>query len=147
MVGRLRSELLDDDGWYHTGDSGTRDADGHIYFGGRTDEMIKTSGANVAPVEVEALLSALPAVRIAYVVGVPDPDKGAVVTGIVVLNRDAEATEDELRAACRASLAAYKVPKRWEILHDDAVLPYTTTNKLDRREAVKRLLDGPLVED
>ena len=147
MVGRLRSELLDRDGWYHTGDSGTRDADGHIYFGGRTDEMIKTSGANVAPVEVEALLSALPEVRIAYVVGVPDPDKGAVVTGIVVLNRGAEATEDDLRAACRASLAAYKVPKRWEILRDDAVLPYTTTNKLDRREAVKRLLDGPLVED
>jgi acyl-CoA synthetase (AMP-forming)/AMP-acid ligase II len=133
MVGRLRSEILDADGWYHTGDSARQDEDGHLYFAGRTDDMIKTSGANVAPVEVEAVIAALPEVRIAYVVGVPDPDRGALVTAVVVLNEAASLTPDELTAACRTRLAAYKVPKRWEILRDVDSLPYTTTNKIDKR--------------
>lgn len=133
IVGRLRGETLDADGWYHTGDSAHRDADGHLYFAGRTDDMIKTSGANVAPVEVEAVLSALPEVRIAYVVGVPDPAKGALVAAAVVLNEGASASAEDLTAACRSRLAAYKVPKRWEILADADSLPYTTTNKIDKR--------------
>lgn len=139
MVGKLRSQVFDHEGWYHTGDSAHRDADGHLYFAGRTDDMIKTSGANVAPMEVEAVLGALPQVRIAYVVGVPDPDKGAVVAAAVVLNEGASATPEELTAACRTQLAAYKVPKRWEILRDTDGLPYTTTNKIDKRALVKQL--------
>lgn len=139
MVGKLRSEVFDEEGWYHTGDSAHRDADGHLYFAGRTDDMIKTSGANVAPMEVEAVLGALPQVRIAYVVGLPDPAKGAVVAAAVVLNDGADATPDELTAACRTQLAAYKVPKRWEILRDAESLPYTTTNKIDKKALVKQL--------
>jgi acyl-coenzyme A synthetase/AMP-(fatty) acid ligase len=92
IVGRTRDEVFDAEGWYHTGDSARRDEDGHLYFAGRTDDMIKTSGANVAPVEVEAVLSALPQVRIAYVVGLPDPTRGALVAAAVVLNDGATAT-------------------------------------------------------
>jgi acyl-CoA synthetase (AMP-forming)/AMP-acid ligase II len=147
MVGRLRSEILDVDGWYHTGDSAHRDADGHLYFAGRTDDMVKTSGANVAPVEVETVLNRLPAVRVAYVVGVPDPDRGALVAAVVVLNDGASATADELTAACKTQLAAYKVPKRWEIHPDPDGLPYTSTNKIDKRALVDQLTadgaDGP----
>jgi acyl-coenzyme A synthetase/AMP-(fatty) acid ligase len=141
MVGRLRSEVFDADGWYHTGDSGYRDADGHLYFAGRTDDMVKTSGANVAPVEVEAVLNALPEVREAYVVGLPDADKGAVVAAAVVLNHGMSLTADQLTAACRKSLAAYKVPKRWEVLPDAEGLPYTTTNKIDKRALVELLAE------
>jgi acyl-CoA synthetase (AMP-forming)/AMP-acid ligase II len=139
IVGRQRSEILDSEGWYHTGDSAHRDADGHLYFAGRTDDMIKTSGANVAPVEVEAVLSALPEVRVAYVVGVPDPIKGALVAAVVVLNDGAALSPENLTAACRSKLAAYKVPKRWEILRDATSLPYTSTNKIDKRALAAQL--------
>jgi len=71
MVGRTREEVFDADGWYRTGDAASRDADGHLYFAGRTDDMIKTSGANVAPIEVESVLATMPGVRDAYVIGVP----------------------------------------------------------------------------
>jgi acyl-CoA synthetase (AMP-forming)/AMP-acid ligase II len=141
MVGRLRHETFDADGWYHTGDSAYRDADGHLYFAGRTDDMIKTSGANVAPVEVEAVLAALPEVRVAYVVGLPDPARGAIVAAAVVLNHGAAVTTDELVAACRAKLAAYKVPKRWDIRADADGLPYTTTNKIDKRALVEQIIE------
>jgi acyl-CoA synthetase (AMP-forming)/AMP-acid ligase II len=144
MVGRTRDEIVDEDGWYHTGDSAHRDEDGHLYFAGRTDDMIKTSGANVSPVEVEGVLAKVPEVRIAYVVGVPDPERGAVVAAVVVLNDGASATADELRAWCREQLAAYKVPKRWEILATADALPYGTTNKIDKRALVGLLQAGPI---
>ena len=144
MVGRSRAEVFDADGWYHTGDAGRFDADGHLYFAGRTDDMIKTAGANVSPVEVEGVLQAMPEVREAYVVGVPDPERGAIVTGVVVTARGATVAADELTARCRASLAAYKVPKRWEIVPTADPLPYTTTNKIDRRLLVDRLVAGPI---
>lgn len=144
MVGRSRAEVFDDDGWYHTGDAGRFDDDGHLYFAGRTDDMIKTSGANVSPVEVERVLLGMPEVREVYVVGVPHPERGAIVTGVVVTARGAMVSAPELTARCRAQLAAYKVPKRWEILPTADPLPYTTTNKIDRRVLVERLGEGSL---
>jgi acyl-CoA synthetase (AMP-forming)/AMP-acid ligase II len=142
MVGRSRAEIFDEDGWYHTRDAGSFDDDGFLYFTGRTDDMIKTAGANVSPVEVESVLVAMPEVREAYVVGVPDAERGAVVTGVVVTARGATIAPDELVTRCRAVLAAYKVPKRWEIVPNTDTLPYTTTNKIDRRALVDRLTDG-----
>jgi acyl-CoA synthetase (AMP-forming)/AMP-acid ligase II len=144
IVGRAREETFDEDGWYHTGDAGRLDDDGHLYFAGRTDDMIKTAGANVSPIEVERVLIGLPEVREAYVVGVPHPDRGAIVTGVVVTARGATVTADELTRRCRTLLAAYKVPKRWEILPTADALPYTTTNKIDRRVLVERLHAGPI---
>lgn len=146
MVGRTRDEVFDREGWYHTGDAARMDEDGHLYFGGRTDDMIKTSGANVSPVEVEGVLAKVPEVRIPYVVGVPDPEKGALVTAVVVLNEGEEISPDELRSWCREHLAAYKVPKRWELLHSADQLPYGTTNKIDKRALVELLSAGPIVE-
>ena len=144
MVGRTREEVFDSEGWYHTGDAARRDADGHLYFAGRTDDMIKTSGANVSPVEVEGVLAKVPEVREAYVVGVPDQDRGAIVAGVVVTARGASISSEELTSRCRAQLAAYKVPKRWEIVPTTDPLPYTTTNKIDRRVLVERLTAGPI---
>lgn len=144
MVGRQNAELFDPDGWYHTGDAGYRDDDGHLYFTGRTDDMIKTAGANVAPIEVEAVISRVDAVRIGYVVGVPDPDKGALVCGVVVCNEGQHVTSQDLVGACRKQLAAYKIPKRWVILPDADRLPYTTTNKIDKKLLIDLLASGSL---
>ncbi|MCF6390540.1 acyl--CoA ligase [Mycobacterium sp. MBM] len=144
MVGKHWYEIVDRDGWLHTKDAGHRDDDGHLYFAGRTDEMIKTSGTNVAPMEVEAALRRLPEVRVAYVVGLPDPERGAIVSAAVVLNDGHHATADSLVEACRSQLAAYKVPKRWAILTDAAPLPYTTTDKIDKRRLAVLMAEGTL---
>ncbi len=144
MVGRHWHELVDRDGWLHTKDAGYRDDDGHLYFAGRLDEMIKTSGTNVAPMEVEAELRRLPEVRVAYVVGVPDPDRGAIVSAAVVLNDGHNADAAQLSAQCRARLAAYKVPKKWVILTDPEALPYTTTDKIDKRRLATLMSEGAL---
>lgn len=144
MIGKHWHEIVDSDGWLHTSDAGYRDDDGHLYFAGRTDEMIKTSGTNVAPMEVEAELRRLPAVRVAYVVGVPDPERGAIVVVAVVLNDGHRATADDLAGACRTRLAAYKVPKKWVILSDAETLPYTTTDKIDKRKLAALISEGIL---
>ncbi len=144
IVGKRHNDLFDADGWYHTKDAGFRDDDGHLFFSGRTDDMIKTSGANVAPVEVEAALGRIDGVRIAYVVGIPDPDKGAVVSAVVVLNEGASAQPAGLVAECRKVLAAYKVPKNWVILPNADGLPYTTTNKIDKVRLSALLATGSL---
>jgi acyl-CoA synthetase (AMP-forming)/AMP-acid ligase II len=145
IVGRQRAELFDSDGWYHTKDAGYRDDDGHLYFSGRTDDMIKTSGANVAPVEVEAIIGRADGVRIAYVVGVPDPDIGAMVSAVVVLNEGMQASQDDLVAVCKKQLAAYKIPKKWVILPSADGLPYTTTNKIDKPRLASLLMSGELI--
>ncbi|WP_333890328.1 class I adenylate-forming enzyme family protein [Mycolicibacterium gadium] len=144
IVGRSNRDVFDADGWYHTGDAGYRDDDGHLYFAGRTDDMIKTSGANVAPIEVESTLSRIDGVRIAYVVGLPDPVKGAVVSAVVVLDDGVDLSADALAAQCRKQLAAYKVPKKWVILPDADNLPYTTTNKIDKIALGTLLASGAL---
>jgi acyl-CoA synthetase (AMP-forming)/AMP-acid ligase II len=144
MIGKHWYEVVDRDGWLHTKDAGYRDDDGHLYFAGRTDEMIKTSGTNVAPMEVEAELRRIPEVRVAYVVGVPDAERGAIVSAAVVLNDGQRLTADELVTMCRARLAAYKVPKKWVILADAKALPYTTTDKIDKRKLATLMSEGVL---
>jgi len=144
MVGRTQAEVFDADGWYHTGDSAYYDDDGHVYFSGRTDDMIKTSGANVAPVEVERVLFEMPEVREAYVIGVADEQRGARVVGVVVLRPGESLTSSELVTRARTQLAAYKVPKQWVILPTAADLPYTTTNKIDKRQLVEWVAAGKL---
>ncbi|MBX7448896.1 acyl--CoA ligase [Mycolicibacterium sp. 3033] len=144
VVGRNLSDVLDPDGWYHTRDAGYRDSDGHLFFSGRLDDMVKTSGANVAPVEVEAVLNDLPGVRIAYVVGIPDEEKGALVTAVVVFDEGRRHSEADLVAACRSRLAAYKVPKKWVLLPGVEGLPYTSTNKIDKRRLTAMVASGAL---
>lgn len=144
MVGRSWHDVFDADGWYHTGDSAYYDEEGFFYFSGRRDDMIKTSGANVAPVEVEHVLVEMPEVREAYVVGIPDDERGSVVTAVVVLMPGTSLSREELTRRCRQVLAAYKVPRRWTIVSSSDVLPYTTTNKIDKRLLVERLKLGTL---
>ena len=86
------------------------DEDGYIFLVDRKKDLIKTSGFQVWPREIEEVLSAHPAVMEVGVAGVPDAAKGEVAKAWVVLKAGADATEDELRAYCRERLAPYKVP-------------------------------------
>ena len=117
------------DGWVHTGDIGTLDADGYLTWLGRYKELIKVSGYSVFPEDVEVLLMKHPQVQRAAVLGMPDPNKGEVVHAFIV--GDPSLDEPTLMAWCRENMAAYKVPQR---IRFRAALPMTPSGKLIRGE-------------
>jgi len=120
----------DGEQWVHTGDLAYMDADGYVFLVDRKKDLIKTSGFQVWPREIEEVISALPAVLEVGVAGVPDPVKGEVAKAWVVLKPGHTATEDEVRAYCRQRLAPYKVPGRVEFRSE---LPKTMVGKILRR--------------
>ncbi len=137
---REREDVFEPDGWYRTGDGGHFDDDGWFYFTGRLGEMIKTpGGANVAPAEVEAALTAYPDVLEAYVTGVPS-DGGQLVAGAVVPRGDATLDGDELCARLKGDLSAFKVPKHlWVCAKAD--LPFLASGKIKKQELADRLAE------
>jgi long-chain acyl-CoA synthetase len=116
--------------WLHTGDLGYLDPDGYLFIVDRLKDMIKTSGYQVWPREVEEVLGAHPSVAEVGVAGVPDVARGEAVKAWAVLRPGQTATEDELRAFCRSRLAPYKVPSTIEFR---AELPKTMVGKVLRR--------------
>ncbi len=97
-----RSQVFTPDGFYPTKDLVRIDADGYLYFVGRTGDMIKTNSANVSRLEVEAALNQLPDIeRADSVTGLPDPELGEIVTAAVILENGADPTEDAVKAALR----------------------------------------------
>ena len=116
--------------WLHTGDLSYMDADGYIFIVDRKKDMMKTSGFQVWPREIEEVIAAHPAVHEVGVAGVPDAVKGEVAKAWVVLKPGRAVTEDELRAYCRERLAPYKVPARVEFRTE---LPKTMIGKVLRR--------------
>ena len=90
------------------------------------------------------MLNGVDDVRLAYVVGVPDPDRGARVCAVVVANDGRRLDVAELAARCKSHLAAYKIPKQWIILPDADPLPYTSTNKIDKRALAAAIESGEL---
>jgi acyl-CoA synthetase (AMP-forming)/AMP-acid ligase II len=123
-------EAFDSEGYFHTGDAGWVDDRGLLHWAGRLTTMIKTSGANVSPLEVEELLATHPDVKGVAVVGVPDPSAGELVVACVVPTADSTLTEDDVRQFLRGSLSAYKVPRRVLFYADDE-LPKTGSDKFD----------------
>jgi acyl-CoA synthetase (AMP-forming)/AMP-acid ligase II len=102
---------LDKNGWYHTGDVGSIDAAGTMMFHGRLKDMLKVGGENVAAAEVEGCLARHPAVRLAQIVGIPDPRLQEVVAAFVEVEPGSEVTEQELIDFCRKEIAGFKVPR------------------------------------
>jgi O-succinylbenzoic acid--CoA ligase len=119
------------DGWLHSGDLGSLDEQGRLSIAGRIADTIVTGGENVSPIEVEAVLLEHPAVADTAVFGRTDPEWGEAVIAHVVLRDGAGVHEGELRRHCAASLAPFKVPKRFELV---AEVPRGVTGKLLRRE-------------
>lgn len=121
-------------GVYHTGDSAYRDSDGYLWFVGRTDDLIKSSGFRISPFEVESVLSQHPAVCECAVTGVPDPKRGQAVKAFVVLNRGYTASknlEKELMFFAKKNAALYKAPRSLEFVEQ---LPKTHNGKISRAQ-------------
>jgi fatty-acyl-CoA synthase len=93
--------------------------------------MIKTGGINVAPVEIEEILMTHPAVKLAYVVGVPDPQRDEVIAAVIVRRQDKTVEEMDLLAHCQRALAAYKIPRLMKFVNETD-LPLTVTGKLQK---------------
>ncbi|HYH19059.1 MAG TPA: acyl-CoA synthetase [Azospirillum sp.] len=126
--------------WLVTGDQGTVDEDGYIRFVGRDDDVITSAGYRIGPGEIEDCLIAHPAVRMAAVVGVPDPLRTEVVTAYVVLQPDAVASDAlarEIQEHVKTRLAAHEYPR---VLRFVDTLPMTTTGKIIRRDLRDRAI-------
>jgi len=127
-----RQAIYVQNGWNMTGDTYTRDADGYFWYQARSDDMIISSGYNIAGPEVEAALIGHPDVLECGVVGLPDAERNMLVTAYVVLRDGVAGGPDkakELQDHAKATIAPYKYPRRIEFV---AELPRTNTGKLQR---------------
>ena len=122
-------EAIVDGGWLRTGDLAVREPNGYYRITGRIKDMIIRGGENVYPREIEEFLYLHPAVESAQAVGIPDARFGEEVCVWVKLRRGADATEEEIRAFCRAHLAYFKVP-RYVMFVDE--FPLTVTGKVQK---------------
>lgn len=147
MLGYLRvapEDAFDAEGFFHTGDGGFVDAEGRLHWEGRLNDVIKTGGANVSPLEIDAVLAECPGVKIATTVGVPHDTLGEVVVACIVPEAGATLAEAELRSFAAARLSSYKVPRR-VIFVAESDLALTGSNKV-RRNAVRELAARRLAE-
>ena len=122
------------DGWFRTGDLGFLEQDGYLTLCGRSKDLIISGGLNIYPPEVERVLAEHPSVAACAVIGCPDREWGERVTGVVVLNRGASVTGQDLIAFCRERLAPYKSPKII-VFHED--LPRNAMGKVQKAELRK----------
>ena len=129
-------------GWLFTGDLGYLDEDGYLFLVDRAKDVIKPSGFQVWPREVEEVLASHPAVSEVGVAGIPDPLRGEAVKAWVVLGSQQKATVSELRAYCRHRLTAYKVPRKIEFRDS---LPKSSVGKVLRRELVAQEQNDRLI--
>ncbi len=128
MPAKTREEFTDD-GWFRTGDVGTRDANGYLSIVGRSKDLIITGGYNVYPKEIESYLDEIDGVLESAVIGVPHRDFGEAVTAVVVPESGARLDESQLVAALKARIASFKVPRRVFVV--DA-LPRNTMGKVQK---------------
>jgi acyl-CoA synthetase (AMP-forming)/AMP-acid ligase II len=146
MLGYFRdpeatAAVIDREGWYHTGDLGSLDADGRLRLAGRVSEMFKSGGENVYPREVEDVLESHPDVLFAAVLGVPDPVYDEVGHAFVMPKPGRQLDLEGLREHCRAHLVNFKVPK---LLEERPMLPLLANGKVDKRSLRASLARGPV---
>jgi len=133
------AEVIDEQGWFHTGDLARYDAEWHFTIVDRKKDMFISGGENVYPVEIERALYEHPAVHMCAVIGVPDPKWGEVGLACVVLQPEAAVSEEELISFLRGRLAGYKVPKR--VVFRDS-LPISGAGKVLKRALRQRFAGG-----
>jgi len=134
---RSREQTFTVDGFYPTGDLGRLDADGFLFYHGRSDDMFKVSGATVYPSEVEKALRAIAGVEAAFVTDVGDR-VGAAVAGDGL-------TVEQLRDHARALLSSFKVPTAWLLVDSPDDMPRGPTGKVDKRR-LREMLAATTVE-
>lgn len=138
---RERDEAFDDDGWLHTGDLGWF-TDGYLFFTGRSTEMIKTLGSNVAPREVEIVLETCDGVGLAIVMGLDDEERGQIVAAALVPKPAEEVDVHAVLARANEELSSYKVPRHVIVVPTDE-LPMLGSGKPDKL-ALRRYLEESL---
>lgn len=148
MMGYLRmpiEETFDEEGFFRTGDGGFIDERGRLHWQGRLNDIIKTGGANVSPLEINAVLVQCAGIKIAATVGVPHDTLGEMVVACIVLDDGAALNEQGVRAFAATQLSSYKVPRR-VIFLGESELEMTSSNKIKtaqlRELASKRLAEG-----
>jgi acyl-CoA synthetase (AMP-forming)/AMP-acid ligase II len=138
-LGRTPQECFDADGFFRTGDVGWVDGDGCLHFEGRRTEMIRTAGANVSPAEIEVQLRACPDVKLARIVGVPDPRVDHVVVACIVRTDGSDAGEADIQAFLRERVSSYKVPRR-VLFFADGEIPMTGSEAKVRDDGLLALV-------
>lgn len=124
------AQMIDEDGWAHTGDLGLRDDEGYLHVVDRKKDLVITGGYNVYPSEVENAIATLPAVQEVAVVAAPDERWGESIVAVVVAAPGHRLTEADVVEACASRLASYKKPRR--VVFRDG-LPKTGSGKIQRR--------------
>ncbi len=141
-IGIPLDETLDETGFFRTGDGGYVDAQGRLFWEGRLNDIIKTGGANVSPVEIDNVIAQCPGVKVTKTVGVPDELLGEVVVACIVPQDGVVLTADDVRNFAKEKLASYKVPRR-VLFFAESELDMTGSAKVKTAElralAVKRL--------
>ena len=117
-------------GWFHTGDIGTLDADGYLTIVDRKKDMILRAGYSVYPREIEEVMLTHPAISLVAIIGIPDERLGEEVKAFVVKKPGVEVTEAELQTWCKEQFAAFKYPRHIEFR---AELPTSATGKILKR--------------
>lgn len=138
------ADTLDEEGFFRTGDGGWLDMEGRLHWEGRLNDIIKTGGANVSPVEIDEVIRECPGVKVSQTVGVPHETLGELVVSCVVLREGAALDEQTVRILAREKLASYKVPRR-VLFFKDEELQLTGSAKIKtaelRQAAATRLAD------
>jgi fatty-acyl-CoA synthase len=145
-IGKPLDETLDDEGFFHTGDGGYVDAAGRLFWEGRLNDIIKTGGANVSPLEIDEALGKYPGVRQAQTVGVPHDTLGEMVVACVMPQAGAVLDEAAVTEHLRQRLASYKTPRRilffaedeWPVTGSGKVKAQTLRDLAARRLAPER---------
>ena len=138
-LGRTPEECFDAGGFFRTGDVGWVDADGNLHYEGRRTEMIRTAGANVSPAEIEVQLRACPDVKLARIVGVPDPRVDQIVVACIVRTDGSDAGEADIQAFLRERVSSYKVP-RHVLFFADGEIPMTGSEAKVRDDGLLALV-------
>ena len=141
-----QADTFTPDGWYRTGDGGYFDDDGYFYFTGRMGDLIKSSGMNIAPREIEMVLEEPDEVAHAFVCGVPHPARLEDVAAAVVLRPGQPLTVEELKAYVAERVASYKVPRHIAVYNSPDYLPWLDSGKINLM-GVKTLLAERFADD
>ncbi|MDD4886184.1 MAG: AMP-binding protein, partial [Thiomonas sp.] len=122
-------EAIDPEGWMHTGDLATMDADGYVNIVGRIKDMVIRGGENIYPREVEEFLYRHPLIQDVQVVGVPDPKYGEELCAWVIPKPGTSPTDEDIRAFCKGQIAHYKIPRYIRFV---SAFPMTITGKMQK---------------
>jgi fatty-acyl-CoA synthase len=144
-LGVAPEDTFDDEGFFRTGDGGFIDPQGRLHWEGRLNDIIKTGGANVSPLEIDAVLADCPGVKVAVTVGIPHPTLGEIVVACIVPEADARLDEAAVRAYASKRLSSYKVPRK-VLFVAESDFSLTSSNKVRtaplRELAARRLASG-----